>query len=389
MDILVLGFGAVGSVLIQLLARESWVSSVSCGTFGAEMAARSLSKDSRINVFELDCMDHQALGRAVGGHHLVINASLPSFNLPVLEACLVQGVNYQDMCLDLDNPPSIDAQFAMDRELRKAGLTALMCTGISPGITNVLVAEAASQMAVSHDVHIHHYEHQVSSRFVPSWSTAIMLDQVSTRPFVWRNRRYERVEPLSEPERASFLGVGRIITVYMTVGDEPLTIPRVLNVDTVCHKMGGDDLEDALVLKKYGLFSEDPVAIEGVMVSPRQFLRATLEPVPALASYERLVRDKILQDARFASKVKVYGNEAGGEPSLVCYTVVYPDLKTVQTAVPGATYIAYPTAFAALAFARLLPRLPKGAILPESLSAAFRQEILSSIQGFGAQVIRR
>lgn len=384
---MVLGSGAVGSVIVNLLAGQQSEDLILCGTKDAKIASRTVCDSERVRFIELDCNDVASLTKACAGCRIVINASLPQYNRQIMEACLIVGAHYQDMCIDVASPDAFDDQLAMARDFREAGLVGLMCTGVSPGITNVLVADAVQRLDVANDVVIYHHESQKSSRFVASWSTAVLMEQISSEPLVWRNDTLVKTPPLSEAEEVYLPGLKRRIVAYLTVGDEPVTLPRFLRVNNVSHKMGGHNLEEAVVLMRYGLFSDEAVAYPGGSVSLKQLLMSSLKPVPTLDEYSRLVEEGVLTSGEFSSYVVVTG-KVNGRRASIRQSVLYPKMEQAQTVVPGSTYIAYPTAFSALAFTRLIPNLPHGVYTPETLSCAARKEVLGFIRGYGAKVFR-
>src|SRR3989454_4260571 len=78
MRIFVLGAGATGSLLAQLLARQGHI--VACGDRDPERARLFLGKKSPIPVSEVNARNLWGIVRAARGCHLLVNAGPAVFN---------------------------------------------------------------------------------------------------------------------------------------------------------------------------------------------------------------------------------------------------------------------------------------------------------------------
>ena len=83
----------------------------------------------------------------VRGSTLVVNAAGPFFRMgpPALEACMDERVNYLDIGDDFE---AAGLLLAFDRAARAAGITALQCAGLTPGLWNVVVRSLEVLQAV-------------------------------------------------------------------------------------------------------------------------------------------------------------------------------------------------------------------------------------------------
>jgi saccharopine dehydrogenase-like NADP-dependent oxidoreductase len=93
----------------------------------------------------LDIMDAQALAIAITCSDVVLNTSGPffRFGVPVLKAVLAAGRPYFDICDDPE--PTLD-MLKLDHQAKKAGSTAVVGIGISPGVTNLLALKAYREL---------------------------------------------------------------------------------------------------------------------------------------------------------------------------------------------------------------------------------------------------
>jgi saccharopine dehydrogenase-like NADP-dependent oxidoreductase len=99
----------------------------------------------RATAGSFDLFDATALRGAIDGASLVVLGAGPYIRTaePVMEACIEKGVPYLD--LD-DDEASTRLAMEMDEQARKAGVPLFVGCGASPGLTNVMAADAARDM---------------------------------------------------------------------------------------------------------------------------------------------------------------------------------------------------------------------------------------------------
>ncbi len=139
MKILILG-GAGGMAVggATYLIRYDDVSSVVLADLNKEAvdnAAKYLNSD-KISTMEIDVLDRDNLIKVVKDFDVVLNCVGPftTLGVPVLEAVIEAGVNYVDVCDDHDAAKDL---MELDEKAKEAGITALICMGTTPGISNV------------------------------------------------------------------------------------------------------------------------------------------------------------------------------------------------------------------------------------------------------------
>src|ERR1700733_87404 len=138
MQIFVLGAGATGSLLAQLLERQGHT--VWCGDRDPERARRFLGKRSTIAVTEVNARNLRGIVRAARGCNLIVNASASVFNLIVMRAALRLRAHYVDLSSHLTRTSFKAEQLAFAKPFEDKRRTALINTGAALGLTNLLVA---------------------------------------------------------------------------------------------------------------------------------------------------------------------------------------------------------------------------------------------------------
>ncbi len=364
MRILVVGAGAVGSVLAKILAKERGVS-VACAANDLPAARRFLGADGRkVGLVTADASDAASIARIAGGSDLVVNASLPKFNLPLMRAAIASRANYLDLDSLLKDWRHAE-QLAYDKRFAKAGLTGLINAGVSPGLTNLLAAEAAEKFAALDTLRFRILEEQDAARFIPSWSANVLKDELESWPLVFRRGKFAHVRPLKDSETFRFpapFGKRRVVSVY---GDEIATVPLFLPVKNADYMAGGKDMEYALGgAKNAGDWPNVPTPDE---------MRA-------------LVKDGVIRDARLVVSVAASGRRKRGTGALAWHAV-FPDIRSIMRRSPGATYIGYPTALCAAAFALAIPSVRRKGVFPaEALGKAIRATVLSRLKKSGVRI---
>ena len=141
MRIFILGAGATGSLLAQLLTRQGH--HVWCGDKDPARAQRFLGKPARIPVTPVNARNLQSIVKAARGCHLLVNCSPAVFNKIALRAALRLQAHYLDTASHLTGYPFQVEQLRFDAGFRKKRRTAVINAGASPGLTNLLVARSA------------------------------------------------------------------------------------------------------------------------------------------------------------------------------------------------------------------------------------------------------
>ncbi len=101
----------------------------------------------------VDIYDPVLLREVIRGSDLVANCTGPYYRTgrPVVEACIDEKVDYIDLG---DDEESALELLALHEKVEEAGITALICCGVAPGLVNVVVRECAQQLDEVEDVDV-------------------------------------------------------------------------------------------------------------------------------------------------------------------------------------------------------------------------------------------
>src|SRR5215813_9540659 len=223
MRIFVLGAGATGSLLAQLLERQGHT--VWCGDRDPDRARRFLGKRSTIAVTTVNARNLRGIVRAARGCQLIVNASASVFNLIVMRAALHLRSHYLDLSSHLTRNPFKAEQFSLAKRFEEKKRTAVINAGAAPGLTNLLVKRAVESLDQVDSVHIRLYESTESRDPISQWSPEVTFDEAISLPRVYRNGAFRFEKRFAEPEKFRFPAPIGTVTVFLAAQDEVATLP--------------------------------------------------------------------------------------------------------------------------------------------------------------------
>ncbi len=370
MRIFVLGAGATGSLLAQLLARQGHT--VWCGDKDPERARRFLGKKSPTPVQEVNARNLWGIVRAARGCHLLVNAAPAVFNEIILRAALRLRAHYLDLSAHLTRNPFKAEQLRFHKRFQQKHRTALITAGVAPGLTNLLAKRAAEMLDATptgrgtvEAVHIRLYESTEAEDPLSQWSAEVSFDEAVSRPRVYRGGRFRFAQRFGERERFRFPQPIGEIPVVLAAQDEIGTLPHFLRLCEMDVKIGGNEIERLRRWHRQGKLSRS-----------RGLVTKRFPKTPTPRQVAKLIRRGVLQNARFAAAVLIRGVKEE-QPMLIRWDCVFPTLYQIRLRGLLTTPIAYATAHVAALFIKHFPRDLAGVYAPEALPAETRQAILA------------
>ena len=129
------GYGKVGVPVIKLLAGSELVTEIAVAGRDLEQAGRTAAEFRKKAIaVQADGTDEQMLASLLAGYDLVVNASFNDTVRPAIRAAMNSGSHYCDVSWG----EAIDSAIELAPKAEAAGITAVVATGISPGISNNL-----------------------------------------------------------------------------------------------------------------------------------------------------------------------------------------------------------------------------------------------------------
>ena len=363
MRIFVLGAGGTGSLLAGLLARQGHT--VWCGDRDVDRATRFLGKKSNIKVVEANARNLWSIVRAARGANLIVNASPAVYNKIILRAALRLRVHYLDLNSHLVHHPFRPEQFRFHKRFVAKNRAALICAGAAPGLTNLLAQRGSELLDSVEAMQIRLFESTESKDPISTWSADVAYDAAISRPRVYRNGRFGLAKRFDDREKFRFPPPIGETPVYLAAQDEVCMLPYVIPMRDLDAKIGGNDFERLRRWHRQGRLNRSA----GIV---RKRFPDTLTP----RRVAKLIRDGVLENARFAAAVLVRGTR-DDHPLLIRWDATFPTLYQIRGRGLTSTPIAYATAHLAAIFVKHFPRTSAGVIDPATLPADTRRAILA------------
>ena len=387
MKILIVGVGAQGSVIATEIVKSPEVSEVRLSDIDLKKAERMAErlKSDKLRTLRVDANKVDDIMRAAREVNVIVNTTTwnDKFNLNIMEAALKSGAHYQDLA---SHPTR---QLELSDRWKEAGLTALIDTGVSPGFTNVLAAQAADKLDRVTEIRVKLWSAVESEEPVSMWSPETAWGDMAAEPIVYEDGEYKEVPPFSGEEVYTFPDPIGPQTVYRHSHEEQETLPRFIDksVRYVDFKMGGPDFPPAKAIVEFGLLSDKPVNVKGVKVAPRDVFLALVPPTPSMEDMERMIKAGMIS-MRGCVAVDVKGQKEDAKMRYILYAL-YPDVQELMERMPGANPVAYVTSVPASTFTKMLAKgeiKTRGVIPPEGLEPEVRQAFLAELAEKGITV---
>jgi len=389
MKILIVGAGAQGLVIASELVKDPEVDEVRFADIDLEKAKRLAGKlkSEKICTYRVDASKSDDLLKVAKGVDVIVNSTAPKYNLTIMNAALKSGAYYQDLASEYvtETLPLSVNQLKVSDKWRDAGLTALIDTGVSPGITNVLARHAADRLDRVDQIRIRLFYELESTEIISTWAPKIAWEDMAEEPVVFKDGEFSRVPPFGGEEVYTFPEPVGSQTVVWHAHEEAITLPLFIGkgVRYVDVKMGGGwwpnmPLAVTKAIVQLGFMNDKPIEIKGTKIAPREVLFALTPPTPSMEEVESKIKAGIIADSRGSIVVEVDGEKAGKKTRYILY-VESPSIRGVQKKLPGATDLSYMTGVPASIFARMLGKgeiNTEGVFPPECLEPEVRKKFL-------------
>jgi hypothetical protein len=379
MRIFVLGAGATGSLLAELLLRQGHT--VWCGDRDPARARRFLGEKSTIPVADVNARNMLGIVRAARGCQLIVNASASVFNQIVMRAALRLRSHYLDLSSHLTRNPFRAEQFAYAKRFVEKNRAALINAGAAPGLTNLLVKRAAEMLDKVHSVHIRIYESTESDDPISQWSPEVSFDEAISHPRIYRDGRFLMGKRFAELEKFRFPDPIGNANVVLAAQDEVATLPNCIPMRNMDVKIGGNEFDRLRRWYKQGKLSKS-----------RGIVRHRFPETSSPRMIANLIRQGVLQNARFSAAALVCGLKRGKKEDqrlLIRTDAIFPTLYQIRQQGLYTTPVAYATAHVAALFIKYFPRESAGVFAPEMLPLEMRRAIIAGIRTHSVRITHK
>ncbi|RZM79707.1 saccharopine dehydrogenase family protein [Leptolyngbya iicbica] len=229
------GTGRIGSSIAQDLLAHTDAEVVLTGRHPqrGQQAAQALGPRSQF--LPLDLTEKDKLRAAIATADLVVHAAGPFHqrDTQVLQTCIEQGGNY----LDVSDYRGFTRQaLALTAAAQTAGVTAIVNTGVFPGISNSLVRQGVEALDQADAVQLSYIVAGSGGAGVTVMRTTFLGLQ---HPFdAWLDGQWQTVKPYTAREKLTFPSPYGDAYVYWYDMPEAMTLANSFPLQTVITKFG-------------------------------------------------------------------------------------------------------------------------------------------------------
>jgi len=350
--------GTVGSVAVRDLVESPEVTEIIAFDINKSKLekVKSQIKSRKIKTEFLNVNDENTLIRALKNVDVVANATYYKYVVQVTKAAIKAGTDYVDLGGLIYTSKK---QLEFDKEAKDAGVSVVVCMGVSVGMTQVLAKYGANKLDQTHEIRVRcgtaELSRSIAGQFF--YSAETILDEISQNAYIYENGRYIEVPPFSGEEKVKFLPPLGEMTAYHCKHSEVATIPlNIPGLKYLDYKLALSP-ETAKALKFFleiGLTSQRPIKVKQREISPRDFLLKLVSAAPEVG-----------QKNAIACKVELEGLKKNRK------TKITYDICVEQYDKWGVSSVSYATAIPFSIVAQLLGKgevKQKGILMPEQLN---------------------
>jgi saccharopine dehydrogenase-like NADP-dependent oxidoreductase len=280
------GTGMMGRIAVRDLYESTRDEIVIAARDGERAQAMARRYGRRVEGVALDVTSVAETARVLESGDVAVNCVQYYYNLHVMRAAHRAGVHY----LDLGGLFHMTRkQLRQHTRWKKAGLTAVLGMGSTPGITNVLARWGVEQLDKVRETHIRvgsvDRSKRVGRGFEVPYAIQTLFDEFTLKPYVYTKGGLRQVAPLTGLEEFQFpRPVGRRMGFY-TLHSELATFPQSFRARGLREASFRVSFEKELVdavkaLVRAGMASRKPVEAHGLREKPREFVEHVLQAQP-------------------------------------------------------------------------------------------------------------
>lgn len=293
--VLIIGAGGVGNVVVHKCAQVPEVFSEimlasrtlsRCEELKAEIKKR-YNRDIQIATVDADNVPEMVALIREFKPDIVMNITLPFYDLKIMEACLQAGVNY----LDTANYEPKDVahfeykeQWAYQQKFKEKGLMAVLGCGFDPGVSNIYCAYA--QKHLFDEIHyVDIVDCNAGSHgkiFATNFNLEINLREFLHNGKYWENGEWVETPPIMDPKCVHFTFnyplVGNYENYLIWHEEIESLVKHIKGLKRMRFWMTFSEnyLTHFRVLNNLGLTRIDEVDYKGAKIVPIQFVQSLL-----------------------------------------------------------------------------------------------------------------
>ena len=278
MRIALLGAGLMARGALHEYLRHDDVTTVVVADRSREALAafEPHARDPRVRLELLDVTDAPAVARFLTPCDGALAAMHYGLNLALTRIAITTHTHLVDLG---GNNDVVRAQLALDDEARAAGVSVIPDCGLAPGMVSMLVAWGMTHLPWVREVRIRvgglPFEPTEPLRYERLFNVEGLINEYVEPPLALRDGRVITAQAIGDVETLEFVAPVGTLEAFNTSGGVSTLI------DTYGHRLRTLDYKTLRYpghahamrwLLELGLFSSDPIDVNGVRVVPRHLL---------------------------------------------------------------------------------------------------------------------
>ncbi len=283
---IILGSGRQGTAAAYDLAKFGEAEQIVLADIRPEAAEAAAARINRLIgrpvavPRPLDVADEAALRQALRGADVALSAVTYYFNVAISRACIETGVSLNDMG---GNTEVVWEQLKLDAEARAAGVSIVPDCGMGPGLINHMGVYVMDLLDEPREVYL--YDAGLPQEPVPPWNYQCafhlngLTNEYDGEATYIRDGKLVQVPTFTELETVEFPPLGKLeaFVISGSMSTTPHThLGRLQRYESKVLRYPGH-FEQFRAYKLLGLFSEEPITVDGQSVVPRHFYHKLLE----------------------------------------------------------------------------------------------------------------
>jgi len=307
------GCGTVGSTAVKTLISNDEFSEVVIGDFNIEKAKELVAqlRSKKVSAVKVDAENEKSIKDAVKDADVVLNCVGPFYKTVknVVRAVIDARINYVDICDDVDVTMDI---FKMDGAAKKAGITAVIGMGSSPGATNLIAKFVTDHLLDEVDsigiFHAHGGEPVEGKGVIGHRFHSMSIDIPMFLDRRLKTVKYFGEDGIALRQTFNFPILGEV-PVYPYPHPEQVTLPKYIKCNEVTNKgsvIPNEYYDLTRDMCRLGLSSTEPLDVEGRTIIPYDFAVAYI-----LRERERILKETNFGIQRGCCSTVVRGKKDG------------------------------------------------------------------------------
>jgi len=268
MKLLSIGCGYIGSVLAEELVNSlDFEKLIICDSTKKKIEETAKKLGEKVIPLQLDISKYSNLLEIIDDVDLIIGLAPGRLGYNVMKACVEKKKNLIDLSFMAEDP------FLFQDAALKAGVSIMPDCGVAPGLSNMLIGKASSQLDQIEDAIIYvgglPQNPKPPLSYKVTWCVEDLFEEYIRNAKIVRNGKTAEVEALEGLEEVEFEGFGKFEGFFT---DSVRTLHHTIKANNMWEKTlrYPGHVEKIKLIKKLGLLNKKP--LKSINISPWKFM---------------------------------------------------------------------------------------------------------------------